>query len=96
MLDAEILREDLGVIQAALGGILRWERNAPDILRAERFDGDDGGERGIDAATQAEHDRFESALMHVIPQTQHQRAIDGFLILHQLWTDEAGLRGVHH
>src|SRR5579862_124176 len=59
--DAQVFREGERVVDAPLGGILGGHGNAQDILRAERFRGDAGAHRRVDAAAEAEHHGLESA-----------------------------------
>ena len=42
----------------------------------ERLDGDRRGQRGVDAARQAEHRSFEAALARVVARAEHERAPD--------------------
>jgi len=52
--------------------------DADDLVFAEGIDGEGGGEGGVDAAGQAEHDGFEAALADVIAQAEDQGFKDGF------------------
>ena len=46
----------------------------------ERRGRERGGERGVDAARQAEHDAREAALAHVVAQAEHERAVRRLLV----------------
>ena len=79
VLDTEVLRQPAGVVEAARRGKLRGQRKAVNVFPPQRLDGDDRGERRINPAAQAQHDRLETAFVDVVAQAQGERAEDHLL-----------------
>ena len=63
----------LGVAQRVVRGIPGRHRDAGDLCWPQRVGGQRRGERGVDAAGQAEHDRREPALADVVAQAEPKR-----------------------
>src|SRR5690606_1083161 len=74
--DAEVVGEGAGVFDRMLGAVAGGHGDAPHVLGPEGVGGDGGGERRVDASGQAEDDRVEPVLAHVIAETGRQGGVD--------------------
>ena len=75
-LDPEIRRERVRIVDAAAAGVRRRHQHAEDAIGAERVGRDRRGQRGVDAAGQAEDHAREAALARVVARAERQRAPD--------------------
>ena len=75
-LDADVLAQFHGIVDAALARINRGHHDAEDIFRPHGIGRNGGGERRIDAAGESQEDFLETGLTRVIADAQHQRVPD--------------------
>ena len=87
---ADRLGAGLGVFQRMRAGVGRRHHQRVHALGPQRIGRHRGGQRRIDAARQADHDRREARLVHVVAQAQHHRLVDRFDVA-ELRRDRAGL-----
>ena len=73
-------RQRARVIDGVFRRELRRHGDAGHVLGSERLGGDDRGQRGVDAAGEAEHDVGEAALADVVAHAEDQRVPDLRLI----------------
>src|SRR5262249_46607708 len=71
--DSKIEREGASIIDAPTGRVGTRHGNASYILSSERIHRDDGSDRGIDSAAEADHRRMEVALAKIIANSQRKR-----------------------
>ena len=88
--DAEILGQGAGVGDAAFRGVGAGHADADDVFAADGVDGDGGGQRGIDAAAQADQDALEAALVNVIARAEDERFVNRFALIGKIRVQVAG------
>ena len=72
-----------------IGGERAGHADADDVLAAHGFDGDGGGERGIDAAAEPDEHAREAALADVVARAEDQGFVDGFAFVGEVGVEVA-------
>ena len=94
--DTEVGRQRPRVHQAAFRRVRSGHADADDVLLAHGVRGDDGGQRGVDAAAQSEQHPPEAALANVVARAQFQSLVDRVALVGEVLAHIAGAGlGVH-
>ena len=76
--DAEARGQRQRIVDAALAGKGRRHQHSEDVIAAERFRRNDGGQRRVDAAGEPEQHVAEAALARIVGGAEHECAEDLF------------------